>query len=111
MSTRQDKVGRLIQKELGNYFQREIQNLYPGGMITVTIVRMTADLSIARVHLSIFPSKNKDEIFENIQQNGKLIKQYLVGKIKSQLRKMPEINFFIDDSLDYIDNIDKLLSK
>ena len=109
MSTRQDKVARLIQKEIATFFQRETRNIFPGIMITVTVVRITPDLGIAKIYLSIFPSNQKDEILEYIQSNTKSIRHFLSQSIKPQLRKMPELNFYIDDSLDYIDNINNLL--
>lgn len=108
-STRQKKVSRLIQKELAELFIRKSSEIAPGKMISVTIVRVSPDLSFARVFLSIFPSANQNEILTTIRDHVPKIRYELGLKIKSQLRIVPEIAFFIDDSLDYIDNIEKLL--
>ena len=110
-STRQKKVSRLIQKELAELFIRKSSEIAHGKLISVTIVRVSPDLSFAKVFLSIFPSTNQDEILNNIREHVPKIRFELGQKIKTQLRIVPEIAFFIDDSLDYIDNIDKLLKK
>jgi ribosome-binding factor A len=110
-STRQKKVSRLIQKELAELFIRKGSEIAHGKLISVTIVRVSPDLSFAKVFLSIFPSANQDEILNNIREHVPKIRFELGQKIKTQLRIVPEIAFFIDDSLDYIDNIDKLLKK
>ncbi len=110
-STRQQKVGRLIQRELAVYFQREMQSICLGSMVTVTNVRVTPDLSIARVYLSIFPSNKAHEVLTSIQAANKSIRFYLGTQVRNQLRIIPELEFFIDDSLDYVEKIDKLLKK
>ena len=108
--TRQNKVNRQIQKDLGEIFQRQSQSLLQGKMITVTTVRVSPDLGIAKVYLSIFPSTNKDDVFALVKQNTKAIRHELAQRIKNQMRIVPELQFFIDDSLDYIENIDRLLN-
>jgi len=110
-STRQLKVSRLIQKELGNYFQQEAPNVCPGKLITVTQVRVTPDLSIARVYLSVFPSKQTEEDLKAIKATHKHIRITLARSIKNQLRIVPDLVFFIDDSLDYFYHIDGLIKK
>jgi ribosome-binding factor A len=110
-STRQKKVSRLIQKELAELFIRKSNEIAHGKLISVTIVRVSPDLSFAKVFLSIFPSDNQEEVLNNIRDYVPKIRFELGQKIKSQLRIVPEIAFFIDDSLDYIENIDKLLKK
>ena len=110
-STRQKKVARLVQKELGNYFQRESSILTPGRILTVTVVRVSPDLSLAKVYLSIFPSDNIIEILQTILDNRKNIRHELGKRIRHQLRIVPELAFFIDDTLDYVDNIEDLLKK
>ncbi len=108
---RQSKVGRLLQKELGQYFQKEGVVLAPGAMITVTTVRMSPDLGSAKVYLSFFPSGKANEAIEEITKTARSIR-YNLGKIvRHQLRVIPELFFFLDDSLDYLDNIDELLKK
>jgi len=109
-STRQNKISRLLQKELGTYFQREALR-YKGKMITVTQVRVTSDLSLARVYISIFPASNdKQEILNLINLENRSIRHFLAQIVKNQLRKTPDLQFFLDDSLDYAERIDELLS-
>ena len=109
--TRLTKVARQIQKDLGEIFQRQSKSLFQGRMITVTTVRVSPDLSVARVYLSIFPTEKKEEVFELIKQNTKTIRHELAQRIRNQMRIVPELAFFIDDSLDYIENIDRLLKE
>lgn len=109
-SIRQSKINRLLQKELGDIFRSETQKLH-GTLVSVSVVRVTPDLSIARVYLSIFPSEKGTEILESVRKNAKSIRFELASRVRFQLRKTPELQFFIDDSLDYIDNIDSLLNK
>ncbi len=110
-STRQYKVSRLLQKELGQVFQREGNSIFTGKMITVTEVRITPDLGQAMVFLSIFPAAEK-AIFDKIMgQHTQHIRHELGMRIRHQLRVVPELQFFLDDSLDYIENIDRLLKK
>ena len=108
-STRQHKISRLIQKELAEYFQRESRSFFVNKMITVTVVRVTSDLSIARVYLSIFPVGKDEDVLSVITDHSKKIRIELAKKVRHQLRKVPELSFFLDDSLDYADNIDRLL--
>ena len=110
-STRQSKVSRLIQKELGELFQRESHMLAPGKLITVTVVRISPDLSFAKVFLSIFPSDSQEKILQNIADNNKSIRMDLGRRIKNQVRIIPELSFEIDDSMDYFEKIDNLLKK
>lgn len=107
---RQNKVSRLIQRELGTQFQRESKNLYGGAIITVTVVRVTADLGLARVYLSLYPNNKKEEILGEIKHNAKHVRYELGQKIRHQLKKIPELEFYVDDSLDYIEHIEDLLS-
>ena len=108
-TTRQNKVSRLLQKELGMMFQRESGNVFLGQMITVTTVRITPDLAIAKIYVSIFPAKNKNDILELIREKTSFIRGEVGRKIKSQLRIIPELQFFVDDSLDYVEKIEALL--
>ncbi len=109
-TTRQSKIGRLIQKELSDIFLNETRKT-PGTLISVSAVRVSPDLSIARVYLSIFPSETAAPLLENIQESARDIRHELAQRVRYQLRKTPELTFFIDDSLDYIDNIDSLLKR
>ncbi|GAB7088900.1 MULTISPECIES: 30S ribosome-binding factor RbfA [Marinifilum] len=109
-TTRQSKVSRLLQKDLGLIFQQEGRNLFGGKMISVTTVRISPDLGLAKVYLSIFPSDKSEETLEVVRMNTKNIRRILGTKVGKQLRVVPELAFYIDDSLDYIENIDNLLS-
>lgn len=110
-STRQNKVSRLLHKELGDIFQREGKDMFPGRMITVTSVRITSDLGQARIFLSIFPAIGEEDFEKILVHKAGQIRHELGNRIRHQLRAVPELNFFLDDSLDYIDNIDKLLNE
>ena len=108
-STRQKKISRLLQKEISELFQKEVQELVIGVMVTVTVVRISPDLGQAKVYLSIFPSTNIDEVFNRIVDNSHQIRFALGKRVGKQMRIIPELKFFKDDSLDYLDNIDRLL--
>ena len=109
-STRQNKVARLLQKELGDIFQKESMNMFRGALISVTVVRVAPDLSFAKVYVSIFaPSKDEKTLFESIQDKTKTIRQMLAQKVAKQLRIIPELAFHIDDSIEYQENIERLL--
>lgn len=108
-STRQKKVARLIQKEVADIFLRKGVEFAPGKLISITKVRVSPDLSYAKIYISIFPSTNHDEILKSIQEHSHKIRFELGHKVRTQLRIVPELAFFIDDSLDYIEKIDKLL--
>lgn len=109
--TRQNKVARLLQKDLADIFQKQAQAWFSGAMVSVTVVRVTPDLSLARVYLSLFPTEKKDAIFDAVQENASSIRGELGKRVRNQLRKIPELQFFIDDSLDYAERIDQLLKK
>ncbi len=110
-TNRQNRLGRQLQKDIGDVFQRFANDIYPGAMITITKVRLTGDLSIARVYLSVFAVKDKSDVLETVRAKSNLIKNELAKKIKNQVRKIPELEFYEDDSLDYIENIDQLLKE
>ncbi len=108
-STRQKKVSRLIQKEVAGIFLRKGGEFAPGKMISITKVRISPDLSFAKIYLSIFPSADNNHVLEVVQGNATKIRFDLGHKVRSQLRIVPDLAFYIDDSLDYIDKIDRLL--
>ncbi|HOO83172.1 MAG TPA: 30S ribosome-binding factor RbfA [Prolixibacteraceae bacterium] len=110
-SIRQNKVSRLIQKELADIFQKESRELFRGKLISVTVVRVSKDFSVAKIYLSIFPSEGADEMLKLIKQLSPQIRGILGHKIGKQMRIIPELDFFIDDSLDYIDKIDQALKQ
>lgn len=106
--TRQNRIARLLQKELALIFQSETR-LTHGVMVSVTRARVSPDLSVCTAYLSIFPSEKGEEILKNIKSNEKGIRYELGTRVRNQLRIIPELRFFIDDSLDYIEHIDELL--
>jgi len=108
-STRQNKIERLLQRDLGDIFQKGTTSLFKGKMITVTTVRVSPDLSTARIYLSLFPVDDKQEFIDYINGIEGQIRFDLGKRVRHQLRKVPELSFFVDDSLDYIENIDKLI--
>lgn len=109
-TTRQNKIARLIQKDLSNIFQAQTRQTR-GILVSVNVVRISPDLSVAKAYLSIFPSERAAEILENINAHASQIR-FEMGKLqRHQLRIIPELKFFLDDSLDYLDNIDRLLNE
>jgi len=110
-SLRQNKVSRLIQRELSEIFQLESRRLFNGKMITVTVVRLSGDLGLAKVYLSIFPVKEDEDALKAVNDQKSRIRFELGNRIRNQLRRIPELMFYLDDSIDYADNIDKLLKK
>ena len=109
-TTRQNKISRLIQKELSEIFLLQTKSMN-GVLVSVSAVRITPDMSIARVYLSVFPSERSQEIVKNINDNMKSIRYELGTRVRHQLRIIPELKFFVDDSLDYAERIDDLLKK
>ena len=110
-TTRQNRISRLIQKELSDIFQKDKKHNYPNVLLTVTQVRVTPDLELARIFLSIFPANEPEEILQEIQAQKPAVRNELGKRVRHQLRKIPELEFYLDDSLDYIDHIDELLKK
>lgn len=108
-STRQNKISRLIQREMADILLKMNKAHFSGKLISVTVVRITKDLGIARIYLSVFPSEFAKEILEEIRLHSKQLRGELGRKVGKSLRVIPDLEFYIDDSLDYIDNIDKLL--
>ncbi len=109
-STRQKKINRLLQKEMGDIFLMQAKQMQ-GTLISVSAVRVTPDLGLAKIYLSIFPSERGTELLENIKVNSKQIRHELGQRVRHQLRIVPELAFYIDDSLDYLERIDTLLKQ
>ena len=107
-SIRQNKVARLIQRDLSEMFQQECKEYTEGAMLSVTAVRVSPDLSYAKIYVSIFPSERVEAVMKSLEEN-KSIRFILGKKVGKQMRIVPELRFFVDDSLDYIDKIDELL--
>ena len=108
-SKRQERIQKLLQRDLGEIFQRELGHVTKNSMVTVTKVYITPDLSLARTYLSLFAAKDKAALMKQIDRHTKEIRKKLGDRIRHQLRVVPGLQFFEDDSLDYIDRIDQLL--
>lgn len=108
--TRLNKIGRLLKKELGELFRQQTA-MMRGTLVSVSAVRVSPDLSVAKVYLSIFPSEKGEELLAAIEKNKKTLRYDLGQIVRTQLRRIPELVFYLDDSLDYVDNIDKLLKQ
>ena len=108
-SLRQNKASRLIQRELSTLFQREARTLFNGTMITVTVVRVTPDLKVAKAYLSFFAIQDKDAKLEEIRKQQGNISRILGTEMRHQLRYIPELHFYLDDSIDLTEEIDTLL--
>jgi len=111
-SKRQQKISRLIQKEMADIFQKEAVTMFFGAMISVTITKITPDMSYAKIYVSIFsPKYDPQDIYKIITENNKKLRGLLSSRVGKQLRVIPELQFFLDDSLDYLENIERLLDK
>lgn len=108
-TNRQRKIAAVLQKDLVNVLQKAAQEGMQGVIISVSKVSVTPDLGLAKAYLSIFPSEKREEIIEGVRSNAPLIRHEMAKRTRNQLRRMPELLFFGDDSLDYIENIDKSL--
>ncbi|MBI1266530.1 MAG: 30S ribosome-binding factor RbfA [Cryomorphaceae bacterium] len=106
---RQEKLGSLIKREIAIIFQRESNTLFNGRFITVTSVRLSPDLSVAKIYVSIMASKDKNADLKQIESETWKIRKLLAATAGKHLRKMPELHFYLDDSLDYFEDIDRLL--
>ncbi|MCH3994984.1 MAG: 30S ribosome-binding factor RbfA [Prevotella sp.] len=108
--TRQNRIARLLQKELATLFQEQTRSTH-GILISVTNLKISPDMSICTAYLSIFPPEKADEIVKNIRANEKTIRYNLGTRVGKQLRIIPELRFFLDDTLDYQEHIDEILKK
>ena len=108
--TRLERIARLIQKELSEIFRLETAKTR-GTLVSVSTVRVSPDLSIARIYLSVFPSDQGAAVVKNVNDNEKQVRYNLAQRVRYQLRRTPELVFYLDDSLDYIEHIDELLKK
>jgi ribosome-binding factor A len=109
LSTRQQKIARLIHREMADMLLKFNKTQFPGKLISVTVVRVTKDLGIARIYLSIFPSEFGAQVLKEIELIHKPLRGELGRKLGKSLRVIPDLEFYIDDSLDYIEKIEKLL--
>lgn len=109
-SKRQQKFSRLIQKELGEIFQQDTKSLFAKAWITVTQARVSPDLGVAKVYLSFLLVENKDQLLDDINGKKKVVRQLLATKIRNQVRVIPELVFFVDDTAEYAAKMDTLIS-
>ena len=109
-TTRQAKISRLLQKELSEIFRRETAKMR-GTMVSVSSVKVSPDLSIARAYLSVFPSDKAHEVMAGLNEQAKTVRYELAQRTRFQLRRCPELQFYLDDSIDYLENIDRLLGE
>lgn len=108
---RQQKVASQIKKDISDIFTKEAAGVVRGSMVTVTVVRVSPDLGYAKVYLSVFPFANGDEVLKSVEENNWMIRKALAARVKNQLRVVPELSFFLDDSLEYIENIESLIKE
>ncbi len=110
-STRQLKVAKEIQKDMAEIIRCKGMAAFDGALVSVSGVRMSPDLSLAKVYVSIFPSSKTEKVMDILQENRRALRGELGGKVGKQLRIVPEINFYVDGSLDYVQHIEELLKK
>ncbi len=108
-TTRQQKVSKQIQRDIAEILQKDMAEQLRGILTTVTIVRISPDLSYAKVYISIFPFERNEEVLATLKDNNWRIRKALGSRTKNQLRIVPELEFFLDDSLEYIESIDRAL--
>lgn len=109
-SKRQRQVGKLIQKDLGDIFQKEFRSMFSGNFVTITDVKVSPDLSVAKVYLSFLKDFNRNEILQEIKENTKKIRGLFGAKAGKQLRIIPHFTFFIDDTAEYAQKIEELFA-
>ncbi len=109
-STRQKKISRQLQKDLSEIFQLEGRTLFSTSFVSVTVVRVSPDLSVARAYLSVFGVENKEELLAEINHMAYYLRKKLAARVRNQMRKVPDLKFFLDDSVDYAQNIESLLN-
>lgn len=110
-STRQLKVSKEIQRDMAEIIRSKGMAAFSGAMVTVSGVKISPDLSVAKIYLSIFPSSKTKEVMETVSQMSRQLRGELGRKMAKQLRIIPELNYYVDDSLDYVEKIDELLKK
>ena len=107
---RQRQVAKQIQKDLGEIFQREMRTSFDGAFVTITDVKTTPDLAIARVYMSFLLAKDKEGLLQIIRENTKIIRNHLAERVRHQFRIIPQLQFFIDDTAEYAQKIDALFA-
>ncbi|MBR2429432.1 MAG: 30S ribosome-binding factor RbfA [Alistipes sp.] len=110
-STRQQKISRQIQRDIAEILQKELSDTLRGTLVTVTTVRVSPDLAYAKLYISVFPFERSGATLDLIKEKSWYVRKLLGQRIRNQLKIVPELEWFIDDSLEYIENIDNLLNK
>ncbi|MDE6446536.1 MAG: 30S ribosome-binding factor RbfA [Alistipes sp.] len=110
-NTRQQKVAKQIQKDVAEIFAKEGASIVRGMLVTVTAVRVSPDFGYAKIYVSVFPFERSRELMKELERNNWFIRRALGQRIRNQLKSVPEIQFFLDDSLEYIDQIDQALKR
>lgn len=110
-TTRQQKIAKQIQKDMADIFQKEGASLVRGTLVTVTGVRVSPDFGYAKIYVSIFPFEQSEALMERLRQQNWFIRRALGQRIRNQLKNIPEIQFFLDDSLEYIEHIEQALKE
>ncbi len=110
-SLRQQKVGAQLQRDLSEIFARDFSTLSSGALLSVTKVRVSADLTSARVYLSVFPFAKAEQVLKNVKSNSSALRGALGRRMRHQLRIIPELHYYIDDSQEYVENIERLIEQ
>lgn len=110
-SQRQQKISRLLQREIADILRKDMNNLGLGAMLTVTKVSVTSDLSLATVYVSLLAAKSNDSVITNLNKHRREVRYVLGQRVRNQLRVIPSLKFFEDDSLDYLENIERILKE
>ena len=110
-TTRQQKIAKQIQKDAADIFQKEGAQIVRGALVTVTAVRVSPDFSYAKIYVSIFPFERSSETMRTLEEQNWFIRRALGQRIRNQLKNVPELQFFLDDSLEYIEHIEKALKE
>ena len=109
MGTLQEKIAKQIQKDMAEILQQHTLTMAPGKMLTISVVRITPDFSIARINVSVFPSENSKPVIDELNAHVNIFRNELGKRMRHQLRKLPDLKFYLDDSLDYLNTLDNLL--
>lgn len=110
-TTRQQKIGKQIQKDIADIFLKEGAYIVKGVLVTVTAVRVSPDFSYAKAYISIFPFDKNSEVMNTITDNNWFIRKALGSRIKHQVKSIPELSFFLDDSLEYVESLERAINK
>lgn len=110
-SIRQEKYAKLIQKELASVFQEKSSSLFEGAFITISHVEVSPDLGYAKIFISFLNGKNKETLFDLVNLHSKTVRHELAAKIRNQARKVPELHFILDDSLDYVQHMEEVFKR